>query len=90
MRRAAFENPESVIRARAAAVHQSKYSPNESAFHYRRKRWSKEQVPYRFNVKVNKVQVMQVFDGFSYLTQLDIFQEVHCMHTKSLSPDQDE
>ena len=42
---------------------------------------------YRFDVAVNKIQVMQVFDTVGYLTQLDVYQVVHCMDGRSFSPD---
>ena len=42
---------------------------------------------YRFDVTVNKVQVMQVFDTVSYLTQLDLYQVAHYTDGGSFSPD---
>jgi len=42
-----------------------------------RKGYSKDGTQYRFDIAVNEIQVMQVFDTVSYLLQLNAHQAAH-------------
>ena len=67
VRRAAFENPKSVIRALGAFRMSIKIFSYRVHVSLQKKTIEKNRMPYRFDVTVNKIQLVQVFDTVSYL-----------------------